>query len=279
MQAGSPFQCGRRVRGYVLGWTQTEVFGFFPLNNALVYGRERLGTNCGAASPHAVAVVTDNEAESAYWMGLNNFFSFAGSVQEMECELRDYVFNDINQQQRVKFQARANSKFSEVWFFYCSALSAEIDRAVVYDYARQTWTKANVARTCWLDRGIFALPIAIAADGTVYQHEIGATANGAAMASFVVSHPITVGEGQQFADIDGFWPDMQEGSSACTVSFLTRDSAGGAQTIYGPYNFAIGDEKVDLAISCRQFQVKIAGVAGHWEVGRPLISRQGGSLR
>lgn len=279
MQATSPFQCGRRVRGFVLGWTATEVFGFYPLNNALVYGRERLSTKAGAAGPQSVAVVTDNLGETAYWIGQDNFYLFDGYVRELECELRDYVFGDINLVQRAKFVAETNALFSEIWFFYCSANSDEIDRAVIYNYSQRTWMKASLARTAWLDAGIFDVPIGIAPDLTLYEHESGEDADGTPMESFVVSHPVTLGVGQQFAEIDQFWPDMKEGSADCTITFITRDYPGGPDIIYGPYEFAVTDDKVDLSLACRQFQLKIASDNGYWEMGTPLLSVQGGSLR
>lgn len=279
MQATSAFQCGKRVRGFILAWTATEVFGFFPLNNSLVYGRERLSTNAGAAGPKAVAVVTDNTGETAYWMGVDNFFTFDGIVSELDCELRDYVFKDINKSQRAKFYSCTNSQYSEVWFFYCSAGSSEIDRAVILDYSRKTWSKAEISRTAWLDRGTFTAPIGLTSTGIMYEHEVGETADGEAMPSYVTSHPIMVGMGQNFADIDQFWPDMQEGSAPCRVSFITRDYAGAPDVTYGPFDFAWTDEKIDLAISCRQFQVKVAGMAGYWELGLPMISIQGGGAR
>ena len=277
--ATSPFQCGRRVRGYVLGWTATELFGFFPLNNSLVYGRERLGTGCGAAGPQSVAVVTDNQAETAYWMGVDAFHAFDGAVRELDCELRDYVFNDINPVQRAKFQARTNANFSEIWFWYCSAGSIEIDRAVILNYAKGTWSKANIARTCWLDSGIFAKPLALDPDGNVFEHEVGDTADGEQMGSFVLSHPLTIGVGQQLIECDGFWPDMQDGSGDCEVSFIGRDYPGGPDLTFGPDVFASTDEKLDLSISVRQLAVRIEGIDGYWELGTPLLSWQPGSGR
>lgn len=279
MAATSAFQCGRRVRGYVLGWTATEVFGFYPLNNSYVYGRERLSTRAGAMGPQSVCVVTDNELETAYWMGVDHFYAFDGVVRELDCELRDYVFNDLNLYQRAKCHAKTNARFSEVWFYYCSGSSDEIDRAVVYNYAQQIWYKAAIGRTAWLDSGIFVNPFGIAANLTLYEHEVGVTADGAALDSYVTSHPITIGVGQQFADVDGFWPDMQEGSADCSLTFITRDYPGAPDVQYGPYAFAVTDEKLDLTISCRQFQLKIDGGNGYWELGTPLISMQGGSLR
>lgn len=279
MSITSPFQCGRRVRGFMLAWTGTEVFGFYPLNNALVYGRERLSTKAGAAGPQAVTVVTDNLGEVAYWMGQDNFYMFDGLVRELPCELRDYVFNDVNLVQRAKFIAKTNALFSEIWFFYCSASSIEIDRAVIYNYSQGTWYKAGIARTAWLDAGIFDRPLAIDAQRNLYTHEQGETANGALMGSFIRSFPITLGVGERYSLIDAFWPDMQEGSGDCNVSFITRAYPGAPNETFGPYLFAVTDEKVDLSIAARQFQFQIAGAEGYWELGTPLLRVRTGSKR
>jgi hypothetical protein len=277
--ATSLFQSARRVRGYVIAWTGTEVFGFFALNNSLIYSHERLGTNCGACGPQSTIVVTDDLSESVYWMGPNGFYTFEGSVRELDCELRDYVFDNINLTQRAKFQAVTNSNFQEIWFFYCSGTSTEIDRAVVYNYQFQTWTKADISRTAWLDTSVFGRPLAMSADGRMWEHEVGDTDNGAPMDSFIASHPITVGVGQQLAEVDGFWPDMQPGSAQCTVTFVGKDYPGGPNINFGPYPFFETDEKIDLAMAVRQFSVRIDGVAGYWELGTPLLSMMGGSLR
>lgn len=277
--ATSLFQCGKRVRGYVLAWTATELFGFFPLNNRLVYGYERLGTNCGAAGPQAVAVVTDNLNETAYWMGPNGFYTFDGTVRELDCELRDYVYEDINLVQRAKFQAQTNALFQEIWFFYCSAGSIEIDRAVTFNYVTGVWSKANISRTSWLDRGVFDRPLALTDDGRMFEHEIGETANGLRMGSFITSHPIIVGSGQRLAELDEFWPDMQPGSKECSVTFLGQDFPGGPFQTFGPNIFNWTDEKLDLAIAVRQFSVRIDGREGYWELGTPNVSIKRGGKR
>jgi hypothetical protein len=142
----SPFQCGVRVRGQVLGLTKTEVFAFTPLNNANVYARDRVSTEGGVIGPRAIQVVTDNQGETAYWMGATDFFAYDGLVRTLDCELRDYVFNDINLGEGAKVSAGLNTQFNEVWFFYCSKASSEVDRGVIYNYGDGTWSKATIAR-------------------------------------------------------------------------------------------------------------------------------------
>ena len=95
LQATSPFQCGHRVRGSVIGWTKTEVFAFTPLNNSLVYSRDRIADSAGCVGPNAVCVATTPTGESAFWMGETDFFVFDGYARVLPCELHDYVFNDF----------------------------------------------------------------------------------------------------------------------------------------------------------------------------------------
>jgi hypothetical protein len=143
-----------------------------------------VGDNCGAISSRAAVVVSNNESEAAYWMGFHNFFIYDGLVRPLPCELWDYVFKDINVLQSAKAHARFNSTFGEVWFFYCSAASLEIDRAVIFSVENGSWTKATLSRLAWLDAGIFERPIAIDGSNMIFEHESGTSANGAAMGSF-----------------------------------------------------------------------------------------------
>ena len=82
-----------------------------------VYGFERVGTACGVASRRG-AVAID---EGAFWMGKKGFFTFDGSVaKEINCEVADYVFDDMNPSQISKVYAVHNSQHSEIWWFYPS---------------------------------------------------------------------------------------------------------------------------------------------------------------
>jgi hypothetical protein len=279
MQATSAFQCGKRARGQVLAWTQTELFGFSPLANSLVYSRDRLGSECGVMGPHASSVVTMPSGETAIWMGSSSFFLYDGLVRKLDCALQDYVFKDVNLIQRAKVQARHNSMFGEVWFWYPSAGSNEIDRAVIYNYENGTWSKASVARLSWADRGVFPLPLAIDQNGVIYEHENGDSANGVPMGSYVLSHPLTVGVGQQMMQLCDFWPDMEPMSDDCTLTIVGRYYSGAPDELFGPYPFDAGTEKIDLSIEVRQAQIKIAGISGYWELGAPILNIQPGSLR
>ena len=62
---------------------------------------------------------------------------FAGQIQTIPCTVLRYVFDDINLDQSLKFFAGANRMFDEVFWFYCSADSDDIDSYAKYNYRRQ----------------------------------------------------------------------------------------------------------------------------------------------
>lgn len=282
MQNQTAFQTGRPCRGQMLAWTQTELFAFAPLNNSLIYDREKVGSNCGVMGPQSVCIVTDARGETAYWMGPTGFFTYDGLLAQLDSELQDYVFNDINLIQRAKFQARSNKLFFEVWFFYCSAESNEVNRAVVYDYRRGTWTKANMlnGRVCWLDVGIFNLPFGIDPDCIIYEHEHPElNGDGEPLEGYVLSHTFTIGNGGQGVDVDGFLPDLTLDSGTCALTIFYREVRNGDDLQVGPIEFEPGTEKVEFFLTARDMQLQISGVTGPWELGLPQLSMATGSGR
>lgn len=278
MQISSPFQCGFRVRGSVVAWTETDVVMFFPSFNATVYGRDTLSESIGACGPRSVCVVNDSSGEMAIWMAVDGIYLYDGIVRRMPCPLHDFIYDDINLQQRSKFDVSTNLEFSEIRFSYCSADSNEINRCVTLCLSNGSWSKAHIERTVWLDRKVFAKPIALNATGTLFEHEFGDRANGVNMASYVLSHPMVDRVGQHFTDIGSFWPDMEELSGAVDVSLITRDYPGDVDLVHGPLRCERTAEKVDFYVSARQYQLRIAGTGQHWEIGLPLIETQRGGL-
>ena len=73
-------------------------------------------------------------------------------INPIPCTVRQYVFDDINRNQSFKFFAGSLSSNSEVWWYYCSASSDEVDRYVIYNYLEKTWYYGTLDRTAWNDR-------------------------------------------------------------------------------------------------------------------------------
>ena len=125
-----------RTKGQTLILTDVDAHTARYQGPPYVYGFERVGTSCGAISRRCAADVD----VGVFWMGQRGFYMFDGnSVNELPCEVHDYVFSDMNTAQQSKIWAFNNGQFGEVWWFYCSGDSLEIDRYVAFDYKEQHW--------------------------------------------------------------------------------------------------------------------------------------------
>lgn len=144
-----------KTRGQTLIITDLDAHSAKYIGTPYVYGFDRVGTACGAVS-RISAVDTDM---GAFWMGQRGFFRFDGnSVSELKCEVHDYVFDDINRNQQSKIWAFSNTEFSEIWWFYPSSASTEIDRYVAYDLLENHWLIGDLSRTAGVSRGVFRQP-------------------------------------------------------------------------------------------------------------------------
>jgi hypothetical protein len=175
---------GTRVGLVNLVWTTTDVHLVNFVGQPAIYAPIRIGTGCGLVGPRAWAVAASgaSSGETAYWMSAGGFFQYNGAVTPLPCELQDWLFRNINFTQKAKIHAAVNSRFHEVIWFFPSLNSNEIDSYVIFNYKENVWYfgfQSGLARTTYIDRGAIPLPIGVAADGSVYQHETGYLADGA----------------------------------------------------------------------------------------------------
>ena len=70
------------------------------------------------------------------------------------------MFDDFSITQELLVYAGVNTDFNEVTWFYPSKDSSFIDRSVTYNYLENSWYTNSLARTTWLDRGVYQLPYA-----------------------------------------------------------------------------------------------------------------------
>lgn len=247
---------GVNVRGQSLVLTSDDVWTMRYLGSPYVYGFQQAGTRCGLVGPLAVQVANGG----AIWMGLNNFYQFDGSsVRPIPCDIVDWVFNDINLGERSKFCSGHNSAFSEVYFWWCSADSAVIDRGCVWNYAENHWAphRTPFLRSCWVDAGIFNWPLACSDTGRVYYHENGWTANGSPRTSqvFAQSGPVEIGNGDKTMMVRQVIPD-QVTDGAWAVSFGARFTPQGTETLSGTLTLT---PYTDVRLTGRQLTIQIEG--------------------
>jgi len=203
------------------------------------------------------------------------------------------VFNDFNELQIQKVTASTNTSFSEVWWFYPSANSAENDKYVVYNYQQKIWYYGNLARTAWLDRGIESNPVAAGTDHYLYTHESGlddgSTEPVSAIPAYIESSQFDMGEGDHFTFINRLIPDLTFRDSTATspkatFTIKTRNYPGGtylqsqagsvAQSAAGTSTVVEQfTDEVNLRLRGRSFALRVdsadEGVA--WRLGSPRV--------
>lgn len=263
---------GLRVRGQTLILTTRDAHVFNYIGPPYVYGQERVGTSCGLIA-HEAAVVVD---AGAFWMGRNSFYVYNGSVvQDVPCEVTDYVFNDMNRQQISKIFGMSNSLYGEIWWFYPSGASTENDRYVVLNYNENTWYIGELARTAGADRGAFKNPtMADPTSKKIYEHEVGLAYDG--MTPFAETGPIRLGVGDQVMSVTEMIPDEQTQGDV-TATFKTRFHPNDTERSYGPFSMS---NPTSIRFTGRQIRMRVEGERlADWRVGINRIDVTAGGRR
>ena len=218
-----------RTRGQTLVITDVDAHSMRYSGPPYIYNISRVGTSCGAVSRKA-AVDVDM---GIFWMGQGGFYRFDGNaVSEIPCEVRDYIFDDFNTGQQSKIWGYANSEFSEIWWYYPSSGSSEIDRYVGYNYRENFWIIGEMSRTCGASRGVFRYPILGDSYGTLYDHEVGVAKDGAEV--YAETGPISLGNGDQTMQVMQVIPD-EKTQGDVEMFFKTRFHPNDVERTYGPF--------------------------------------------
>jgi hypothetical protein len=289
---GSQIIAVQQTRQEVLVWTDSALFSLQYLGPPLVWGSQILGDNTSIIGPNATAIASG----VTYWMGVDKFYVYNGRVQTLRCDLRRYVFSDINKYQNFQVFAGTNEGFNEVWWFYCSANSTTVDRYVVYNYAEDIWYYGTMARTAWSDSGIRAYPQAATYNYNIVDHEYGVDDNETGttlpITAYIESAEFDIEDGQNFGFVWRMVPDLTfDGSTATTpqVTMTLYGMNGSGSGLNTEASKAVARTStvtieqftniIYTRIRGRQMIMKIGsdGVGTTWQLGAPRIDiRQDG---
>lgn len=259
LQTNGRILAGLRTRGQSLILTDQDAHTASYIGPPFVYGFERVGTSCGLIAHKAAASVDIG----VLWMGERSFFVYGGgAVTELPCEVGDYVFSDLNVSQKSLIHAMKNGAWGEVWWFYPSAESTEIDKYVSYNYISGIWMIGQLDRTSGADAGIFRYPLWFDADGVLYEHEVGYSYNGAS--PFAETGPISIGVGDNIASVTNLIPDERT-QGEVKATFKTRFHPNDVERSYGPFTMS---NPTSVRFSGRQIRMRVTGdVNDDWRVG------------
>jgi hypothetical protein len=288
---GSKIVTTLQSRHEIVVWTDSSLYSLQYLGPPVVWGTQLLADNISIIGPNAAAMASG----VSYWMGVDKFYKYDGRVQTLRCDLRQYIYNDINLTQSEQVFGSTNEGFNEVWWFYCSESSSTIDKYVIYNYAEDIWQYGSMARTAWLDTGLRNYPLAATYSYNIVEHENGVDDGTSypptAITASITSSQYDIEDGHNFAFVYRMIPDLTfRGSTSGTTPAVTmylqglNNSGSGitqtgnaAVTYNGPAPSVINvDEytgQIYIRIRGRQMQMKITSntLGTQWQLGAPRI--------
>jgi len=295
---GSKIVTALQSRQEIVIWTDSTFYSLQYLGPPYVWGSQLLADNVSIAGPNAMAIASG----AVYWMGVDKFYKYDGRVQTLRCDLRQFIYDDINSTQFDQVYSSTNEGFNEVWWFYCTKNSYVIDRYVVYNYVEDAWYYGSLGRTAWIDSGLRNYPVAATYSNNLVNHEYGVDDNTSgtpvAMNSSITTSQFDIGDGHNFAFVWRMLPDLTfRGSTDGTMPSLTMQlqplqnsgsgynnpisvggtSTDGTQTVTATQTYPIDLDtftgQLNIRVRGRQMSMRIAcnTLGTQWQLGAPRI--------
>jgi len=293
---GSEIVTTVQTRQEIVVFTDSSVYSLQYLGPPYVWAAQLLGDNISIMSPNSAVIASG----IVYWMGVDKFYTYDGRINTLNCDLRRFVFGDLNQEQALQVFSGTNEGFNEVWWFYCSASSTAVDRYVIYNYQEKIWYYGTMSRTAWLDSGLQAVPIAAnyftaTLTGNIINHETGlndnTTGTVVAIDAYISSSEFDIGDGHNFGFVWRVLPDLTfenaENTPAgavplvsMTLQGLANSGSGVTSTVSQPVSksntYVITEQftgQIFTRMRGRQMIFKISSnqVNTTWQLGAPRI--------
>jgi hypothetical protein len=280
-------------RQEIVVFTDSSVYSMVYTGGTYVFNIQLIGDNISIASPNAAVIASG----VTYWMGVDKFYKYDGRVQTLSCDLRQYVFENINKTQLEQVFCSTNEGFNEVWWFYCTGTSNTITNYVVYNYLENVCYYGTMARTAWIDSGLNNYPIAATYSNNLVWHENGVndctdSVTGVPIDSYILSSEFDIDDGHNFGFVWRMLPDLKFDGSTATSPQVTMTlypmqnsgsgynsplSVGGnayaTSTRTSTYPIEAYTGQIYTRVRGRQMAFKIEGnqLGLQWQLGSPRI--------
>lgn len=271
LATGSEVVTGVRTRSGIFVGTDEAVY-IMQEDSVDVFRVTKLAEGNAPISPNCMIEIDG----TAYYMAGYKFMSFDGVLDEIPCDVWQYVFADpltrINREQADKVYCWFNEKFSEIWWHYPSeAGGGENDRYVIYNKESRRWYFGTIERTAAASPGpSYDLPYAFEADGSLFLHETGTEDGAGPMTAFIESHDLQRGEGQDEMHLSRAIPDMVR--FVGTIQLYLKGKEWPQDPTYvtkGPYTITTTTQKKGVRLTARLIALRwqSSGVGDDWRLG------------
>jgi len=282
---GSKIVTAIQTRQEIVVLTDQAIYSLQYLGPPYVWGVQLLSENISIIGPNAAVLASG----VVYWMGIDKFYMYDGRVQTLNCDLRRFVFQNINFYQNEQVYCSTVEGFNEVWWFYVSGTGTQINAYVVYNYLEKTWYYGTMGRTAWLDTTLQTNPIGATYNGYLVNQESGLDDNETGtpqpIDAYIASSEFDIGDGDHFAFISKILPDLtfenstsNNPTTTMTIEALINSGSGIGQVSNNPvYSVNINGNPetftgyVYTRIRGRQFIFKMESnqLGTAWQLGAP----------
>ena len=230
---GSYIMAAQTTRQETLIWTDSCLYSMQYLGPPYVFKFEVLMDNVSIISPNSAISINN----VTYWMGLDKFYYYDGTVHTLPCTLKQFVFENLNSVQGYQVFAGGNAGYNEAWWFYCSEDTSVVNRYVIYNYLDQVWYSGTMSRSAWVDSGIRPYPMAADYTNHMLYHESSVDDNAGAstlpISAYVQSSDFDIEDGQHFGFVWRMLPDVNFNGSDVnnpyvTITMVPRQNSGSA---------------------------------------------------
>jgi len=251
-----------KTRQEILIFTDVGIQAMRFVGAPFIYSFSPVAENVSMISPKAGVAAAD----SVFFMDREGFYVYRGSVQRLPCSVLNYVFSNLQFQQRFKIFATTNPDDSEVtWYYPVGTPSADITNYVTYNYLEDNWSIGTLDRGAYIHAPTKEYPVAasnsLTSDNYLYIHEFGHTADGEPLNAFVASGGIGLGDGEQFTSVRRVIPDFTfRGNSASvdlSLEVKGRDFPLGSETLLDTATITSNTGQFHLRARTREMIIKI----------------------
>ena len=150
-------------KDYTLVLTDSSAYVIQYVGPPFTFSVRQVGTNCGLIGQKALSYSNG----VVFWMsGEGGFFMYDGTVKAIPCLVEDFVFTTTGDNLGINYTAsdiiyaEHNSLYNEINWFYPTSGQDQINRCVTFNYGENCWTTSSLARSSYVDQGVFDLPYA-----------------------------------------------------------------------------------------------------------------------
>ena len=285
---GSQIQTAIQTRQEIIVFTDQSVYSLQYVGAPYYWKTQLMGDNTSIMGPNAATLASG----IVYWMGYGKFYMYDGRVQTLDCDLRKFVFENLNLNQNAQVYCSTVEDYNEVWWFYVSGQGVQVNSYVVYNYLEKVWYYGTIGRTAWLDTGLQNSPIAATYNGYLVNQESGVddneTGTPAPIDAYISSSEFDIGDGHNFAFVWRILPDLTfEGSTDGTIPEATmtlypmyssgsgtnNPRSNGVQSINLSANPSTFTGEVYTRVRGRQLIIKMESnkIGTAWQLGSPRL--------